>query len=274
MQLECINVTAGYGKSDILHGVNLKIEQGEFVGLVGPNGCGKSTLLRALSRTLPLRSGDVNLDAISIWSMRPMDLALQLAFVPQQEPADFDFTVQDVVMMGRYPHQAKSKADRNTSANRDYDAVNKAMEVADIAELADRPITQLSGGEHRRVLLARALAQEAPLLLLDEPTAHLDVTHQAEMLNAVRGLVRTTGVAALAALHELNSAAEYCDRLVLMHEGKIVESGTPEQVLTSENLSKVYGADAAVGSNPITGRPMILSITSGRRLSANVQIKQ
>ena len=140
--------------------------------------------------------------------MRPIELALQLAFVPQQEPADFDFTVQDVVMMGRYPHQAKSNAHR--SADKDYAAVHKAMEAADIAELASRPITQLSGGEHRRVLLARALAQEAPLLILDEPTAHLDVTHQAEMLGVVRGLVRTTGVAALAALHELNSAAEFC----------------------------------------------------------------
>jgi iron complex transport system ATP-binding protein len=259
MRLCANGVTAGYGEADVLHQISITFESGEFVGLVGPNGCGKSTLLRALSRTLRPSSGTVALDDASIWTMTPIELARKMAFVPQQEPAFFDFTVRDVVMMGRYPHR-----NGRTSYEADSAAVTKALDNADITALAERPITRLSGGEHRRVLLGRALAQDTPLMLLDEPTAHLDVTHQAELLTLVQRLTRLQGVGALAALHELNSAAEYCDRLILMCEGRVVTGGSPQEVLTPENLRIAYNARARVGRNPVSGRPMILSLTSVR----------
>ncbi len=260
MHLEASGVTAGYGEADILHEVDVKVDSDEFVGLVGPNGCGKSTLLRVLSRALACKSGSVKLDGADIGTLGAMELARKIAVVPQSEPALFDFTVRDVVLMGRYPHRTRGKGE----SDHDYAIVRDALENADITALDQRPITRLSGGEHRRVLLARALAQDTPMLLLDEPTANLDVTHQAELLAIVQGLVREKGVGALAALHELNHAAEYCDRLVLMRDGLIVDQGTPEHVLTPENLRTAYGARARVGRNPVTGRPMILSAVSLR----------
>jgi iron complex transport system ATP-binding protein len=198
--------------------------------------------------------------------MSALELARAISFVPQQEPASFDFTVQDVVLMGRYPHRSRNRGE----TDHDYAIVRESLAAADITALEQRPITRLSGGEHRRVLLARALAQDTPLMLLDEPTAHLDVTHQAELLALVLGLVRSKGVGALAALHELNHAAEYCDRLVLMRDGLIVDHGAPADVLTPDNLRTAYGARARVGRNPVTGRPMILSVTSMRVEPAQV----
>jgi iron complex transport system ATP-binding protein len=260
MQLLATGVSAGYGEVDVLHEVNVEVNSGEFVGLVGPNGCGKSTLLRVLSKTLLSKHGSIVLDGVSIGKMSAIEMALAIAFVPQQEPAIFDFTVHDVVLMGRYPHHNRKKGD----TEHDYEIVREALAAADICELIQRPITRLSGGEHRRVLLARALAQDAPLMLLDEPTAHLDVTHQAELLTLVQKLVKKKSVGALAALHELNHAAEYCDRLVLMCNGRVIHQGVPAEVLTPENLSTAYGARARVGKNPVTGRPIILSVTSLR----------
>jgi iron complex transport system ATP-binding protein len=192
--------------------------------------------------------------------MSPLALAIEMAFVPQQEPASFDFTVREVVLMGRYPHLGR----RRSCGEADYALAAEALQAADIVHLADRPITRLSGGEHRRVLLARALAQDTPVLLLDEPTAHLDVTHQAELLALVRKLAHRQGKAVLAALHELNDAAQYCDRLALMRDGSIIDQGTPEQVITPKNLERAYGASARVGRNPVTGRPMILALHSLR----------
>ena len=190
-----------------------------------------------------------------------MELARAIAFcASQSEPAMFDFTVRDVVLMGRYPHRTNRKGE----SDHDYAIVRDALAAADITALDQRPITRLSGGEHRRVLLARALAQDTPMMLLDEPTAHLDVTHQAELLAIVQGLARKKGVGALAALHELNHAAEYCDRLILMRDGLIVDQGIPADVLTPENLRTAYGAKARVGRNPVTGRPIILSVASLR----------
>ncbi len=260
MKLVSTGVTAGYGGQDILHGVDVCIESGAFVGLVGPNGCGKSTLLRALSGTLPLRSGSVELDGASISGLTPIQIARQMAFVPQQEPAGFDFTVRDIVLMGRYPH----RVGRRSSNEEDYAMVRQALREADIEELEERPVTQLSGGEHRRVLVARALAQNTPLMLLDEPTAHLDVTHQAELLTLIKKRVRENGLGALAALHELNQAAEVCDILVLMRDGLVIDCGGPDAVLTEANMRAAYGARARIGRNPVTGRPMILSLDSLR----------
>jgi len=260
MRLEAQEIVAGYGAQNVLEAVGVACETGEFVGLIGPNGCGKSTLLRVLSRTLRPRSGTVTLDGRPLAHWSALDVARRMAFVPQEEPAAFDFTVRDIVLMGRYPHRARHQGD----TPEDYALVARALADADILHLADRPITQLSGGEHRRVLLARALAQQTPLLLLDEPTAHLDVTHQVELLALTLRLTRERGVGALAALHDLDQAAEFCDRLILLCAGRLIAEGRPETVLTPAHLRAAYDAHAHIGRNPVTGRPMVLSLHPAR----------
>ena len=250
------DVTAGYGGKPVLESVDIQQFAGEFVGLLGPNGCGKSTLLRVLSRTLKPESGTVFLEGKPITAWSAKEIACKLAFVPQSEPAVFDFSVRDLVLMGRHPHLVRFQGE----SEEDYRIADEAMAEADIAFLSDRLITQLSGGEHRRALLARALAQRTPLLLLDEPTAHLDITHQFELLSLVKKLTSEKGVGGLAALHDLNQAAEFCDRLVLMSTGKILFAGTPEEVMTPDILRAAYNAEVRIGTNPETGRPMILTL--------------
>ena len=256
MNLTANQISAGYGGADILHSVSVGVATGEFVGLLGPNGCGKSTLLRVLSGVLRPRHGAVSLEGRDLLQWTATERAQRIAFVPQSETAAFDFSVRDIVLMGRYPHRQKFKSE----TARDYEIVALALVDADISHLADRPVTELSGGEHRRVLLARALAQQTPLLLLDEPTAHLDITHQAELLLLTRRLMRERGIGVMAALHDLNQAAEYCDRLILMRGGEIVAEGTPEATLTADNLRQVYNAEAQIGANPATGRPFIFAL--------------
>ena len=265
MRLGTQGIFAGYGGSDILHDVTTTCESGLFVGLIGPNGCGKSTLLRVLTRILRPRMGRVVLDAQPISGFSPRSLAQRIGFVPQEEKAAFDFAVSDVVLMGRFPHQRPLQS----PTPEDYQHVARALAQTDILHLKDRPITTLSGGEHRRVLLARALAQQTPLLLLDEPTAHLDITHQVELLALVRDLTRREmePLGAMAALHDLNQAAEFCDRLVLLHEGRLMAEGPPEDVLTAANLRRVYQADAQIGRNPVTGRPFLFALHPAREHS-------
>ncbi|CEK13795.1 ABC transporter ATP-binding protein [Chthonomonas calidirosea] len=265
MHLEADAITAGYGGRMVLHAVRLVFQTGEFVGLLGPNGSGKSTLLRVLSGVLPPQSGRVVLDG-EVLSQIPAHIRAQkIAFVPQFEPALFDFSALDVVLMGRYPHRGGKGF-----TGEDHAIARRCMAELDILSLAERPITQLSGGEHRRVLIARALAQEAPLLLLDEPTAHLDITHQIELLQHIQKMVeRGQGrVGVIAALHDINQAAEFCERLVLLRAGRVEAYGTPETVLTPAHLRRVYDADIQVGLNPATGRPTLLSVRPARAREA------
>ena len=256
MQLAAKTISAGYGGADILHSVSAGVQAGEFVALLGPNGCGKSTLLRVLSGVLRPRSGMVSLGGRNLTEWTATERARRVGFAPQSETAAFDFSVRDMVLMGRYPHRQKFQSE----TAKDYEIVAQALADADISHLADRPVTELSGGEHRRVLLARALAQQTPLLLLDEPTAHLDITHQAELMLLTRRLMTERGIGVMAALHDLNQAAEYCNRLILMRGGEIVAEGAPETVLTSENLRLVYHAEAEIGANPATGKPFIFAL--------------
>ncbi len=258
MHLAARHIAAGYLQKQVLHHVDVSLNTGEFVGLIGPNGCGKSTLLRVLARTLPPRAGAVQLDGKAVSGFSSRDYARILGFVPQQEKAAFDFIVQDVVLMGRYAH----RAGRTRSSAEDFRCATQALAQADILHLKDRPVTTLSGGEYRRVMLARAFAQDTPLLLLDEPTAHLDITHQVELLQLLRRRTHLSegGFGALAALHDLNQAAEFCDRLILMHEGAVIAEGAPETVLTARNLRIAYGAQAHIGRNAATGRPTLLAI--------------
>ena len=258
MHLAARHIAAGYLKKEVLHRVDVSLNTGEFVGLIGPNGCGKSTLLRVLARTLRTRTGEVQLDGRDVSAYSSRDFARALGFVPQQEKAAFDFVVQDVVLMGRYAH----RAGRTRVSVEDFRCATQALAQADILHLKDRLVTSLSGGEYRRVLLARAFAQDTPLLLLDEPTAHLDITHQVELLLLLRKRTHQPegGFGALAALHDLNQAAEFCDRLILMHEGTVIAEGVPGAVLTARNLRIAYGAQVQIGRNAATGRPTLLAV--------------
>lgn len=262
MRLEAKNLVVGYGRSPVLKSINLALDSGEFVGLIGPNGCGKSTLLRALINILKPTAGTVILDGKPITSFARMDIARRVGWVPQMEEASFDFSVRDVVLMGRHPHIDRFRGE----SPEDYELVANALADADLLHLADRPITQLSGGEHRRVLFARSLAQQTPLLLLDEPTAHLDITHQHELLSLVLKHTRERNSGALAALHDLNQAAEFCDRLILLCAGQVIAEGTPDEVLTEENIRNSYHARVRMGSNPLTTRPMLLTMQTGHDL--------
>jgi iron complex transport system ATP-binding protein len=201
-------------------------------------------------------AGEVVLDGNLASALTSRERARRIAFVPQSEPTLFEFTVREIVLMGRHPHVSGLSGETTD----DFAAAARAMAVTDTLELADRPVTQLSGGEHRRTLIARAMAQNAPSMLLDEPTAHLDLTHQADILNLVRKAAMVDGFASLAALHDLNLAAEFCDRLILMKDGRIASEGRPDEVLTEAALRDAYGPGVKVSASPATGRPIVLAM--------------
>ncbi|GBC94259.1 Fe(3+) dicitrate transport ATP-binding protein FecE [bacterium HR16] len=251
------DIWAGYGATPVLKGINLCISRGEFVGLLGPNGSGKSTLLRVLSGVLKPQKGQVWLDGQPLAQLRAKDVAQRLAFVPQREDVAFGFTAWEVVLLGRAPYigwWGKERAE-------DMQATRRAMERTDSLSLAERAFGTLSGGERQRVVLARGLAQETPLLFLDEPLTHLDVAHQVGTLSLLRQLNREEGLTVLAALHDINLASEFCDRLVVLRQGQLVADGAPSEVITPSLLARVFGLDAWVRVNPATGRPHVLPRT-------------
>ena len=251
-------LSGGYGNRAVLSEITFVLEPGEFVGVLGANGGGKSTLIRLLLGWLLPMSGEVRLDDKPLGEWTAKERARQIAYVPQGESAAFDFTVREVVAMGRYAHLVKNIG--LTPA--DYAVIHSALETMHLPLLADRPLATLSGGEQRRVRIARALAQQSFLMLLDEPTAHLDPAHQVRLMTQLRSLVHAAepegrrGV--LASLHDFNQAAEFCDRLLLLHAGRLLAQGTPAEVLTLENLRVAFGIEATLETNSRTGKPFVL----------------
>lgn len=233
----------------IVRDISLQVSRGEFVGLLGPNGSGKSTLLRMIYRILRPASGSVCMDGQDIWQRSARDNARSMAVLAQENAGEFDLCVRDVVLMGRTPHQSAFARD----SDEDFRIVAESLAQVHAQPLTGRMFSTLSGGEKQRVLMARALAQQAQLLVLDEPTNHLDVRHQFELMNLIRGLGLTT----LAALHELPLAAHYCDRLYLLKNGQLVAQGRPSEVLTPETIAQVYGVRALVRTSERSGRPVI-----------------
>ena len=238
MVIRASDVRAVLGGSQILRGVDLRAERGELVGVIGPNGSGKSTLLKCIYRVLKPTGGAVWLDGRALSEYSYKASARRVAVVAQHNYYNFDFSVQDVVMMGRAPH--KRALDRDNAQDRQMAA--RALETVGMADFARRSFSTLSGGEQQRVILARALAQDTPCLILDEPTNHLDIKFQLQLMDIVKGLDRTV----IAAIHDLNIAAMYCDRLYAVREGGVVASGRPEEVLTPELIRAVYEVEAQV----------------------------
>ena len=237
-QLSLENLSLEIDGKRLVDAVLFDLRPGEFVGLVGPNGSGKSSLLRAIYRVLKPKAGRVMHLGDDVWKLSARDAARRTAVVAQERMGEFDFTVRELVQMGRMPH--KGLLDADTAADRAI--VDRCLADVGMGHCATRSFLSLSGGEKQRVLVARALAQQAPFLVLDEPTNHLDIRHQLELLALVRRLKTTT----LAALHDLTLAARYCDRLAMLHDGRLVALGTPAEVLTADRIRQAYGVRATI----------------------------
>ncbi|MGA5553139.1 ABC transporter ATP-binding protein [Streptomyces lavendulocolor] len=251
--VEGVTLTAGARR--LVRDVSLAARPGEVIGLVGPNGSGKSSLLRAVYRVLRPDAGHVRVDGADVRSLPVRRLARTVAAVVQEPGASFDLSVREVVAMGRTPHKRLLDGDTAEDAR----LIERSLAAVDAAGLADRPFDRLSGGERQRVLIARALTQQPSLLVLDEPTNHLDVRHQLEVLDHLRALPATV----LVALHDLNLAAYYCDRLYVLRDGAVTASGPPSEVLTARLLAEVYGVSAEVAVHPRTGAPQVTFLPAG-----------
>lgn len=265
MYLNLESITCGYGDRPVLQEFSLGVRRGEFLAIVGPNGSGKSTLVRTICRSLRPQAGGVLLDGQDVYRMRARNLARQMAVVAQETAVEFDFTVEEIVMLGRIPHLTPLRGE----TERDRAVVQQAMRMTNTAHLSDRLITRLSGGERQRVMVARALAQEPSLLLLDEPTAHLDIAHQVELLDLARRLNRVDGLTVVAVLHDLNLAAQYADRLLMLKDGRRWAEGSPSDVLTEGNVMAVYGSRVKVIRHPVEGTPHLILLSREARDDAD-----
>lgn len=251
----------GYAQRVISDGLDVRIPDGAFTVIVGPNGCGKSTLLRALSRLIKPMSGQVLLDGQDIHRHPARALARQLGLLPQSATAPEGISVFDLVARGRYPHQGLFHQWRR----QDDDAVHEALSATGVAELAGRPVDELSGGQRQRVWVAMALAQQTPLLLLDEPTTYLDIAHQIDLLDLLQALKAGGERTLVAVLHDLNHACRYADHLIAMREGRIVAEGPPCQIVTAALVEQVFGLACLVIDDPVSHTPLVIPIGGQRR---------
>lgn len=252
--IEASDLSFSFGDEAVLESVSLEVTDGELVGLIGPNGAGKTTFLRLVSGVLDPNQGTVSVGGSLVQSLSPAEIGQRVAVVPQQTELSFDFSVRDVITMGRNPYQGRFE--RLHAADREL--VEQAMVRTETAHLADRPFSGISGGERKRVLIARAIAQNTPALLVDEPTASLDINHQISVFELLRDLI-DDGKTILAAVHDLDLAARYCDRLVLLSDGTIKASGPAADVLKPKRLKHAYGIDTSIETNPITQTPMVVA---------------
>jgi len=252
------NVECGYGGAPVIRGLSLDVPSGEFLGILGPNGSGKTTLLRAATGIIRTSAGRITLNGTDIRLLGTRDIARQVACVMQDSAAavgttHLAFSVRDIVTMGRTPYLSRT----GWETSRDREAVGRAMDLAEVAHLANRPITELSGGERQRAFIAMALAQECDVIMLDEPTSHLDIAHQIGILDLFAKLNRDGNKTVIGVFHELNLASEYCERLLLLKDGQVAAVGKPEEILTVEMIQSIYGAQVTVRPSPATGRPHV-----------------
>ncbi|MFD7227064.1 ABC transporter ATP-binding protein [Streptomyces sp. NPDC059881] len=266
-RLTAESVTLAYDQRVIAEDLSVEIPDNSFTVIVGPNACGKSTLLRALSRMLKPSTGRVLLDGQTIHSMPAKKVARTLGLLPQSSIAPDGITVGDLVARGRYPHQGLLRQ----WSREDERVVQESMAATGVAELADRYVDELSGGQRQRVWIAMALAQQTPLLLLDEPTTFLDIQHQLEILDLCAELHETQGRTLVAVLHDLNQAARYATHLIAMRDGRIAAEGAPGDVVTAELVERVFGVRSQVIDDPETGTPLVVPLARARRAVPDAQ---
>lgn len=238
MNIKAENINITLEKNNILKGINIEVDNKEVVGIIGPNGSGKSTFLKCIYRVLKPSDGAILLDKVDIKDMTVKESSKRLAVLSQHNNYNFDFTVKDIVLMGRSPHKKFMERDNKE----DYDIVNDALKKVEMLEFKDRSFQSLSGGEQQRVILARALAQQPQCLILDEPTNHLDIKYQLQLMRIVKNL----NIEVIAAIHDLNIAAMYCDKIYVLKDGEIIKYGNPKEVLTQKLIKEVYEVDAEV----------------------------
>ncbi len=254
IKIEVQNISLGYFHKEVLRDITFEVLPGEMVGIIGPNGCGKSTVIRALTRIISPYQGRILLDGKDIVSISRREMACMVGVVPQMPLLPSAFTAFEVVVMGRNPHLGLFQYE----GPREMDIARQAMKKTMTLGLSTRRVGELSGGEIQCLLIARVLVQETKAILLDEPTANLDIGRQVEILNLIKVLCLKNNLAVLAALHDLNLASQYCDRLVLISNGRVHAQGIPSEVITSQNIKEVYGTDSCVYSHPANGLPAVL----------------
>jgi iron complex transport system ATP-binding protein len=259
--IEVRDLRFSYGERPVLTGVDLSVRSGEIVGLLGPNGSGKSTLVKVLSGVLKPYEGSAGLGGHELRSMATREIARTLAVVPQEPVFGFSFSVLEVVLMGRHPHLTGLAFESDSDIAR----AREALEQCGALEFAHRPVLELSAGERQRVVAARALAQEPKFLLLDEPSSFMDIRHQVELYDLIRSQADDEGTGVLAVLHDLNIAAEYCDRIYLLKEGQVLASGPTADVFTYANLKATFDTDVYVDVNALTGRMLVVPLSRKRK---------
>jgi iron complex transport system ATP-binding protein len=255
------NISLGYSKRTVLHNINLEAKPGEMLGIIGPNGSGKSTLIKGITRLLQPISGQIFLDGRDIANISRQELAQLVAVVPQNPTLPELFTALEVVLMGRTPHLGLLRYE----GEKDLATVQKTMEATQTLVFAERRVGELSGGERQRLTIARALAQEPKIILMDEPTANLDINYQIETLDLARQLCQEQDLIVVVTLHDLNLASQYCDRLVMLSDGRIYCHGIPKVVLNTQTIKEVYGAKVYVYPHPINGLPATLIVSDKDR---------
>ena len=257
--MEAKSISFRYHKEWVIEDVSFRVEKGECIGLIGPNGSGKTTLLKILYRLLSPQKGEVLYDLIPLRRMKQRDIAKRIAVVAQETYHLFPFRVIEIVLMGRSPYLGQVIFE----SKKDLEIAKRAMKWTKVLSFSERSIDELSGGERKRVFIARALAQESEVILLDEPTVNLDIHHQIDFLDLILTLNREKGLTIAMASHDINIASEFCDRLILLNRGRIYKMGSPNEVITEENIERVYGCQVLVDQNPVSGMPRISLLKKG-----------
>lgn len=253
-ELKITDLSINYGSNNVLKNINLTIPEGDFLGIIGPNGAGKSTLLKAINNLIPISNGKIEIEGKNILKVNSKDRAKEIALVPQNFNIEYDFSVKDIILMGRFPHLKSGDYKA-----RDYEKVKEAIELTHTKKFENRLFKTLSGGEKQRVIIARAIAQDTNIILLDEPTSALDLHHQYEIMELISDLNKK-GKTIITVMHDLNLAARFCKNLLILKKGEIKDLGKPEEVLTVETLKDVYHMNMIVRENEFYHRPEIIPL--------------
>ncbi|PYG89077.1 iron complex transport system ATP-binding protein [Ruminiclostridium sufflavum DSM 19573] len=252
--IEAKNLTCSLGGCEILSGINFTVEKGKFYSIIGPNGSGKTTLLRTIAAAVKPESGELLIDNISVCGLKEKELARKLSYVSQNTNSDVDFNVLDYVLMGRYPYLGLLQRE----GENDLAYARRSMEITNTWYLREKKLDEISGGERQRVVAARALTQDTPIILLDEPISQLDIHHQVELMDTLDSMVEKHGITVVAVLHDLNMASQYSDFIILINKGKAVKCGSPDEVLSKDIILEVYDMEVQILKNPETDKPLII----------------